>query len=364
MTTKSESPPANLAKQADPIVITQYQVLLGDINEAKRNAAAAKFDYAEKQGEKAARSYIWGLRLLKGRIDSARKDAKAWALNYGRAVDEKAKDLVSEIDALIHPHQAQLDAIAAAEARRVEAHRAVLNRAVDLGEVRFGATSAEIRLRMESLDGITLEGLEEFADQVAAAIVRSRAALTGMLAQAEAAEAQQRELEQRRAEEAEQQRLAEVARKEQEAQEERDRLAREAQEAAAAAAQPVLEEAERRVAEAEAKATPVHPTRAQVTGGPSPSTISEAAAMGWGWPGSLADCAVSPLGLPAAEVQGGAPSSSGFPWRTGFSTTSKKEVLTHQIYMAMAGLDREQVARAIAEGRLHDAITVDWERVR
>ena len=165
-----------LSPKTDAIVISQYQVLLDDIQEAQSNKVES-FDYESPKGNKAARSYIYSLRLLRGRIESAHKDAKAYALEYGRKVDSQAKELSSQVEALILPHQEAIDTIARREAVR-------------LGEVAADADSAQIKAQLKQLERETLVGLEEFEGKVAAAVTRSRQALQSALTLAEAAEAQ------------------------------------------------------------------------------------------------------------------------------------------------------------------------------
>ena len=193
-------------KPSEPIVITQYDVLLGDIEQAKKDDLAASFNYDTREGDKAARSHVNKLRLIKGNIERQRKAAKEYALDYGRQVDAKARELTEQVESLIRPHQAQLEAVAAREAQRVAAHEARLKKAEALGRLAFGTTAAEFRQLLEALDQESIEGLEEFTDRVAAAITKSRQALTTALAAAEKAEAQAAELQRLQAEAAERQR--------------------------------------------------------------------------------------------------------------------------------------------------------------
>lgn len=257
-----------LAPVANTIVISQYQVLLDDIAEAQA-AAVPSFDYATKAGSSAARSYIFKLRKLRGRIETARKEAKSYALEYGKRVDSQAKELSSQVDALIAPHQSSLDEIAAREAARVAAHQLRLDRATALGVVSFGATSAAIAAQLRDLDTQTLDDLEEFEPLVAAALVRSRAALQEALSAAMRSEAEAAELARLRAE-------AEAA-----AQREREeQIRREAQAKADADAQAAIADAlaaaEQRVAEAEHRATLAALSRAAAP--PTPTPKSDAAA--------------------------------------------------------------------------------------
>lgn len=311
-----------LATVQDPIVISQYEVLLGDIAEAK-SVAITQFEYETKEGDKAARSYLFQLRKLRARIESARKDAKSYVLAYGKRVDEQAKELSSQVDELIQPHQEQLEAIARKEAARVAAHEAVLHAAVAIGEVRFGETSAVIQARIAGLDGISLDGLEEFTDRVAAAIVSSRQALQQALQQTVAAEEQIAELARLKAEQ-----------EQREARERQARIQREAQERAdaeaAAAAADAIAAAEKRAAAAEA-------ALAAAAAAPAPPPVAA--------PVAPVAVKAAPAPRPAVQVELRHPA---------------RELLIEQLLEAIDGMGRKEVCNAIADGELHDAVCVNW----
>lgn len=312
-----------LAPINDPIVITQYQVLLDDIEQAKKTAVSS-FEYETKDGDKAARSYIFQLRKLRAKVETARKDAKSYALAYGKRVDEQAKELSSQVDALIHPHQQQLEAIARREAERVQAHQKVLDQVVELGTVLFGDDSARIQGRLDALDEITLEGLEEFTEKVAAHIVTSRQALQQTLQQALQAEEQARELARLKAE-----------REEREAKEHEERIRREAQEKAdaeaAMAAADAIATAERRAAEAEARARDFEAMAVQ-------------AALAREQPRDP---------MPADQEHG--------TFEVELGVEHPRDVLYRQIREAIQGMDRNDVAAAIVCDQLHPAVRVNWE---
>lgn len=315
-----------IAPLQDAIVISQYQVLLDDIAEAKIEAVSS-FDYETKEGDKAARSYIFQLRKLRARVESARKEAKSYALAYGKRVDEQAKELSSQVDELIQPHQEQLEAIARREADRVAAHQKVLDLAVAIGTVSFGEGSAQIQGRLDALDEISLDGLEEFAERVAAAIVSSRQSLQQALQQALGAEAQARELARLKAEEEERQRK-----------ESEERIRREAQERADAEAAQVaadsIAEAERRAAEAEAKAA---------------AAEARAAAS------LLAITSPKPAAVKGLEALAPGPAAVGL---------NPRLRLIAEIRDAIKGMDRQEVAEAIADGTLHTAVRVYWGAIQ
>ncbi len=171
--TTTAPPPTTLAVEPGGIVISQYEVLLGDIAQARADAAGAVFDYTTKDGNKAARSYVHAQRKLRARIDAARKDAKSWALDYGRTVDSQARDLLAQIDELIEPHQAAIDAIAKAEADRVERHHETISLIMDLGRVTFNTSSKQINDALLDVRAIEVDSLEEFREEGAVALAKT-----------------------------------------------------------------------------------------------------------------------------------------------------------------------------------------------
>lgn len=239
MTTTTTTPPRGTGHGARAIVISQFDVLLGDIQEAKKKAAEAVFDYSTKAGNQAARSYVFAQRKLKARIESARTDAKAYALAYGRKVDEQATGLKDQVEALIKPHQDALDAITKAEADRVQRHRDVLQQIRDLGQVPFGSGANQIAMALVGAKRLDIDGLEEFKEEAAAALLETIRTLEAAHAKALSDEAAAAELAQLR----EQQRIQ----KEKEAEDARIKAQ---QEAIAEAAPKMQEEADAAIQEA------------------------------------------------------------------------------------------------------------------
>jgi hypothetical protein len=337
---------ASLAESPQPIVISQYDVLLGDIKEAQ-DAELPAFDYNTKQGITLAKSHVFQLRKLRARIESARKDAKSYALAYGKKVDEQAKLLSGQVDELIAPVQSRLDEIATREAERVQRHQLVLDRANGLGVVAFGATSRDIRALLAQLDGISLDGLEEFTERVAAAIVKSRQALGLALEQATAAEEQAR-LAQEQADELARLRAAE---EERQAQERQAQMLREAQERADAEAQAAAED-QIAAAEARARAAEAKLALSQQAQAATPVPVPPVAP-------TPATEVVADRG---AFVQGRAKSE---PRLTPSQTTMEAATrsLSRELMQAVAGKDRSDVVQAILSGTLHPCVVVDWAKV-
>ena len=140
--------------------ITRWDALACQIAQATQEAEGKVFHYRVPVDAKACRSYLAGLRRLKGKIEQARKDAKAVHLERGREVDSIARTLEAGIQGLIDPHQEELDKIAAEEKFRIAQHRAVLDRIAAMPE--GVTTSAEAGARLQQLAAIDTTTLEEF----------------------------------------------------------------------------------------------------------------------------------------------------------------------------------------------------------
>jgi hypothetical protein len=275
--------------EPDPEVsaLSRWDALAADIAMASQRAEGLSFDYHDRWGNKEARSHVASLRRLKGRIERARKDAKAVHLERGRAVDATARTLEEAVQGLIEPHEQALNQIAAVEEARIAGHRAVLDRIAALGDLITVTTAAEAEQRLAELAEIDSTVLEEFATAGANRLAEAIDQMEAHIATLKQREAEQAELEALRAEKAardeadrlerirqeaieqerarvEQERIAEQQRLERDQAERQQREERRRVEAAdaaarreaeiqalAAAARRAQEEAERRAAEAE-----------------------------------------------------------------------------------------------------------------
>jgi hypothetical protein len=175
----------SLAVEPRAISISQYEALTSDI-EIARQGAVESFDYEDPKGDKAARSYIAGLRKIRSRIESARKEAKSYAFEYGRAVDVQGKALEAQILGLIEPHQQALDAIAQREKDRVAGHEQRLQSIIDTVQ-HFsveGRTSAAIADAMGWLSETETADMEEFRDAADVEIANGHRLLSALRAAA------------------------------------------------------------------------------------------------------------------------------------------------------------------------------------
>ena len=321
--------PPSLAVEPKTITITQYEALTSDIEIAKQQAVAS-FEYTDPKGEKAARSYIAGLRKIRSRIESARKEAKSYALEYGRAVDAQAKALEAEILGLIEPHQQALDDIAKREKERVAKHEATLQwifLTVQQGS-QEGASSEAISKMLAQLESFTTDGMEEY--QAAAEAEKASGIRVLTLLHFDTLEREKREA----LEAAEAQRLAEEEQARLKAEQEArqaEAVERARQEAAAQAARAVAE-AEQRARKSEARAAAAEQLRQQ----------QEAARR-------QEDARRVQLQQEAEDSARNA-------------KARRRNDLATQLSEALAGKTRAQVVEALLDGTLHRAVSIDWAK--
>jgi hypothetical protein len=318
---------------AETSALSRWDALASDIAFAAEQAEGKEFDYRDKWDNKQARSWVAQLRKLKGKIERARKDAKAVHLERGRAVDETAKLLEASVQGLIEPHDRELKALEAEEQSRIDAHKAVLERIAALQE---GVTTAdEAQSRLTQLAAIDPSALEEFATAGANRKLEATEKLQSLWDSLRVQEAERAELEKLRAEKAAREEAERI-----------ERIRREAIEAerrqAAQAAMLAEAEAERRQQEAIAAAEAARRAQAQAE---ERERMAIAAAN-------------------AAEQACAQRQAEDARRRQQAEEAREKRAadLELSILAALGRMTREQVAAAIVAGTLHPAVCVDWTR--
>lgn len=262
-----------------PIVISQYEKLTTDIAIAEQKNAAATFNYRDPKENKLARSHVFSLRTIKGQIEAARKEAKSYALDYGKRVDTAAKELSDKVEALILPHETEIKKIEAEEQARKDRHQNVIHAIIEARGYTSLNDSSVIFGTLRNIKQIDTSAMEEFKPQADAEILttikyledihtlavrREQEALELARLRKEAAEREENERVERvkrEAVELERQRVAEAhakaEREAKEAQSRKDREAKDKIERAKLAEQQAkldAERAEMRAKEAEARA--------------------------------------------------------------------------------------------------------------
>lgn len=230
------------------IVKDEYQVaafspFVAQLSELRETNLSLVFDYEDPKQNKAARSHVFQLRKTRAAIDRARKAEKEESLRYGRLVDDEAKAIMGEIEAMIAVHQEPLDKIDAREKARVDAITKRISVIANLADgTTVGTEESVATLKLMLADVEQLEVDETFGEFAAEAIGTRKRAIDYL----------KDRIEQRAKYEAEQEELARLrAEVEKRAQQERDeRIAREAEERARQEA----EERERQLVQEKLKA--------------------------------------------------------------------------------------------------------------
>jgi len=200
--------------------IAAFSEFRRQLAQLKHDNEKAVFNYDDPKGNKEARSHVYKLRQTRSAVEKVRKEQKAEALEYGRMVDNQAKEISAEIDGMIDLHEAPLKAIEEKESARIQAHK---DRISAMAVVLDGSESSEtMKEKLAALEGLEID--DSYQEFKAEALLVKTDCVDGLkkrIEAQEAMEAQQAELERLRKEAAERE------------QRDRDeRIAREAREAA------------------------------------------------------------------------------------------------------------------------------------
>ncbi len=225
--------------------VAAYKPFYDQLQELEKNNTAIAFDYESAKGNKEARSHVYKLRQSKAALEKTRKDEKAESLRIGKAIDSEAKEIEVRIEAMIAVHQVKLDEI---EKRETDRIAKIELRLATLSEIHHEGSAADYRYHLATLEQVKIDdSWQEFAVQASQAKDQSIAKHRELLASREKADAEAAELESLRKAAAER--------------EQKDRDEKIAQEAAAKALrdaeakqQQEREAAAKAIAEAEAKA--------------------------------------------------------------------------------------------------------------
>ncbi len=231
--------------EAKSFTVAAYQPFYAQLEELEKNNTAIAFDYESAKGNKEARSHVYKLRQSKAALEKTRKDEKAESLRIGKAIDSEAKDIEARIEAMILVHQVKLDEIEKREDDRI---MKIKSRLGTLSDIHHGETADTYRRHITTLEQVKIDdSWQEFAVEASQAKDQAIAKHRELLAAREKSDAEAAELEALRKAAAER--------------EQRDRDEKIAQEAAAKALreaeakqQQERDAAAKAIAEAEAKA--------------------------------------------------------------------------------------------------------------
>ncbi|GDX73349.1 hypothetical protein LBMAG40_00060 [Cyanobium sp.] len=351
-TEATTTPQAAIVPAAEAQAISRWEAIACDIAIAEGKAPGKVFDYDDQWDNKQARSWVYELRQLKGKIERARKDAKAVHLERGKAVDESAKLLEAAVQGLIEPHETAIKAIEAKEEARIEAHRAVLDRIAALTEGVETALDASARLaELGTIDPTTLEEFSEAgANRCAEALERLQILHDTLAAQ----EAERMELEALRAEKAAREEADRIAQLQREAVE-ADRLAREAEtERQRLAAEEQARTEREAIAAREAQAL-AQVEAARLAQEEAERRLAEELAARQ----REAEQQEREAKDLAAQVE----AAIEIEKELYAATVQRRDGLVAALTEVLITMDPGTAARAIADGTLHPAVQVDWSEV-
>lgn len=221
------------AKSGDlmnPAEIKPFEPIKAQLAELKQHNATLVFDYESKTGNKQARSHVNSIRLVKGNLERARKEAKQAALDYGRAVDKEAKSIEDELEAMISVHANKLAEIELREQKRIADINAKLSKIRNLGAIptNGGAyTSEQVQQYLTEAEAFPIgEELAEFTAEATSLRKRAILDLASYLDTVQQREADALELENLRKEKAEREERELEERKRQEERERKQALFR------------------------------------------------------------------------------------------------------------------------------------------
>jgi hypothetical protein len=193
-------------------------------------------DISTEKGRKAIASLARKVASSKSRLEEYGKNLSAKIKVQAVGIDAERKRMRETLDELRDQARKPLDDYESAVKIRVESHEQALKDVIELGNVPFGATVAEIEGRLSKLDEFGIRPWEEFAERASLAYDATLSRLSSILAETKQQEAMQVAFQKSEAD-----RIAREAKEAKEQQEkdqaERDmRIAREATEKAESAA--------------------------------------------------------------------------------------------------------------------------------
>ena len=97
-----------------------YDPFRTQLKEIIKKEESTVFNYESKEGEKAARSYVYSIRQSKTAVDECRKKAKAESLAYCKKIDKEAKEIIMSLDAIIGKHMVAITEIEHREKYRID----------------------------------------------------------------------------------------------------------------------------------------------------------------------------------------------------------------------------------------------------
>ena len=101
-------------------MLAPFDEVVAEIEKFKVLNEKLAFDYEDPKGNKDARSHIYSLRRIKGRIDGIHKATKADVLKVSREIDARRRELTAPVEEMIYFHDKHIKEIEQREAKAQE----------------------------------------------------------------------------------------------------------------------------------------------------------------------------------------------------------------------------------------------------
>ena len=148
-------------------------------------------DISTEKGRKAIASLARKVASSKSRLEEYGKNLSAKIKVQAVGIDAERKRMRETLDELRDQARKPLDDYESAVKIRVESHEQALKDVIELGNVPFGATVAEIEGRLSKLDEFGIRPWEEFAERASLAYDATLSRLSSILAETKQQEAMQ-----------------------------------------------------------------------------------------------------------------------------------------------------------------------------
>ncbi|MDO5686451.1 MAG: hypothetical protein Q4G42_03555 [Neisseria sp.] len=198
----------NIQQAAYMVAFSQADGLESIINQITEQALqqAEGIDASTASGRKKLASIAFGVARAKIAIDNAGKDLVTDAKNKIKVVDNNRKDVRDQLDALRDSIRQPVTEYEEAEKAKLAAAQEILARLAAMTKTVNAdgerATAQQLRQRKEDVAAMRGVDYGEFAESISNEVERTLSELDEMIAAANAAEAQQAELERLRQEQA------------------------------------------------------------------------------------------------------------------------------------------------------------------
>jgi len=129
-------------------MLAPFDEVVAEIEKYKVLNEKLAFDYEDEKGNKDARSHVYSLRRIKGRIADIHKVTKADVLKISREIDARKKELTAPIEEMIYFHDQHIKEI---EQREEKEKAEVIRRAQEEKEAEDAKRLADIEAREKEI---------------------------------------------------------------------------------------------------------------------------------------------------------------------------------------------------------------------